>query len=322
MDVKYINPFLHGTGEVLIKMASLRVAAGKPYAKTGDTAPGDISGIIGITGDAVGSLAISFTEGCICSIVSSMFGELHLTIDKEVIDAVGELTNMISGAARRRLEGEGLVLYAAIPTVVFGKEHTLKHILNNPSLVIPFETDGGTFYVDVCLTSVKKRPAQSSTPIVKPAPVAMTKAEQAVKAFERPAVTSLYSKNIASKSALHQPQPGSPSVKTTESPSVPEERPVQDTAPKTPEEKIEALKKAMENAAAKRDEATSALKKNPFMPLNERKKLNRVVESCEATIKRLKLDISAVKMIAEIKEGDIAVKSHYQHHAGVPPKKT
>ena len=304
MDVKYINPFLQGTSEVLMKMASLMVTAGKPYAKTDDTAPGDISGIIGITGDAVGSLAISFSEGCICSIVTGMLGELHMEVNQEVIDAVGELTNMVSGAARRRLEGEGMVLYAAIPTVVLGKGHSVRHILNSPSLVIPFETDGGTFYVDVCLKNVKKKHVQSDSPIVKPAPAAMTKAEQVIKAFEKPAVTSLYPRGAAAKSAVHQPQAATPVSAAPEPPSTSaEQAPAPDAAPKTPEEKIEALKKAMENAAAKRDEAASALKKNPFMPLDERKKLNRVVESCDAAIKRIKLDISAVRMIAEIKEG-------------------
>ena len=55
MDVNYINPFLNGTLEVLHKMAFVDAIAGKPYTKTDSTACGDVSGIIGITGGAVGS---------------------------------------------------------------------------------------------------------------------------------------------------------------------------------------------------------------------------------------------------------------------------
>ena len=317
MDVEYINPFLKGTGEVLMKMASLTVSPEKPYAKTGDLAPGDISGIIGITGDAMGSLAISFSEACICSIVTGMLGELHMEIDREVIDAVGELTNMISGAARSRMEKDGMILYAAIPTVVFGKEHTVKHILNHPSIVIPFQTDGGVFYVDVCLKTVKKKTVKpEATPVHQPAPTI-------VKSYETPATTSLYSQG-AHKSAVHQSLPSKPATPEPEPPvasKLPAEEPPVKT-PQTPEEKVQALKKAMENAAAKRDEAASALKKNPFMPLNERKKLGKIVDHCDATIKRLKLDISAVKMISEIKDGDVNIKGHYQHHSSVSTKKT
>lgn len=317
MDVKYINPFLHGTAEVLMKMASLTVTADKPYAKKTDTAPGDVSGIIGITGDAVGSLAISFTEPCICSIVTGMLGELHMEINQDVIDAVGELTNMISGAARSRLEKEGMILYAAIPTVVFGKNHTLQHILRSPSIVIPFNTDGGVFYVDVCLKSVKKKAARpSSSPLIQPPP-----APTLIKPYRQPSPASMYSQGMQ-KSALYRPAPGP--VQPPPAPESPSEAlPVepQSVAPKTPEEKIEALRKAMENATAKRQEAVDALRNNPFMPYYERKKYNKIIDACDAAIKRLKLDISAVKMLAEIKSDNVQIKSHYQHYDGGKQKK-
>ncbi len=324
MDVKYINPFLLGTSDVMIKMSSLMVTAGKPYAKKTDVAPGDVSGIIGITGDAVGSLAISFTEGCICSIVTGILGELQMEVNQVVIDAVGELTNMISGAARSRLEKEGMILHAAIPTVIYGKGHTVRHILHSPSIVIPFQTEGGTFYVDVCLKAEAKqkaaRPSASASPLHQPS--------RTIAAFQRPSVTTLYSAE-ARKSPVHAPaQPAAkPAAAQPEEPK--EAAPAQDPAarqetapgqaeaeqaPKTPEEKIAALKKAMENAALKREEASGALKKNPFMPLQERKKYNKIIDSCDAAIKRLKLDIAAVRMIAEIKDGEMTIKTHYQHY--------
>lgn len=322
MDVKYINPFLHGTAEVLMKMSSLMVTADKPYAKTIDVAPGDVSGIIGITGDAVGSLAISFTEPCICSIVTGMLGELHMEINRDVIDAVGELTNMISGAARSRLEKEGMILYAAIPTVVFGKNHTVQHILRSPSIVIPFNTDGGNFYVDVCLKSVKKKKAArtSSSPVIQP-----QQAPTLIKPYKQPSVMSLFSQGLQ-KSALHQPNAAAvsaPAAPVQETPPIVESpvEPVQQVVPKTPEERIEALRKAIENANAKRREASDALKNNPFMPYYERKKHNKIIDSCDVAIKRLKLDISAVKMIAEIKSDNVQIKSHYQHYDNSKLKK-
>jgi chemotaxis protein CheX len=151
MDVKFINPFLYGTIEVLKKMAFIEPRPGKVYLKKTALAHGDVSGIIGITGDMIGSLAISFGESCICHIVGSMLGESYAEANQEVFDAVGEITNMISGVARTHLEKEGMQVYAAIPSVVYGKNHTINHILKSPSIVIPFETDQGTFVVDVCI---------------------------------------------------------------------------------------------------------------------------------------------------------------------------
>ena len=155
MDVKYINPFLNGTLEVLKKMAFMDAIPGKPYLKKEEAASGDVSGIIGITGDAVGSLALSFSEKCICKIVSNMLGEEHHEVTRDILDAVGELTNMVSGASRTQLEKMGMAVYAAIPTVVHGQGHTITHILKSPSILIPFSTAAGPFFIDVCIKTTE-----------------------------------------------------------------------------------------------------------------------------------------------------------------------
>lgn len=151
MDVRFINPFLEGTVSVLKTMAMIDPKAGKPYLKRGKEAAGDISGIIGMTGSAKGSLALSFSDSCILKIVSNMLGEDYSEINNDVRDAVGEITNMISGVARKNLEAQGFNIAAAIPTVVCGENHAIIHVLGGPSIVIPFETEDGPFCVDVCL---------------------------------------------------------------------------------------------------------------------------------------------------------------------------
>jgi chemotaxis protein CheX len=151
MDVKFINPFLEGTVEVLKTMAFVNPRPGKPYLKKGNLAKGDVSGIIGLTGAVKGSLALSFSSGSILKIVSNMLGEEMTSINGDIRDAVGEITNMVSGAARKKIEAMGYSLSAAIPTVVSGKEHSIMHVLGGPSVIIPFEIDEGPFVVDVCM---------------------------------------------------------------------------------------------------------------------------------------------------------------------------
>ncbi len=151
MDVRYINPFLEGTVSVLKTMAFVDPRPGKPYLKKNSLAQGDISGIIGLTGEAKGSLALSFSERCIIKIVSNMLGEEISSLNGDIKDAVGEITNMVSGVARQRLEEMNLKISAAIPTVVSGKNHSITHVLGGPSIIIPFETDHGPFVVDVCM---------------------------------------------------------------------------------------------------------------------------------------------------------------------------
>jgi len=150
MKPEWINPFLEATVHVLKTMASAEPTPGKPHIKNGNAATGDVSGIVGITGDAEGSLCITFTKGCILFVMRQMFGEEQKEINEDVKDAVGELTNMISGDSRRRLEEIGCHFIGAVPCVISGQGHEIKHISKGPILSIPFSTQGGTFNVEVC----------------------------------------------------------------------------------------------------------------------------------------------------------------------------
>ncbi len=145
MDFNLIQPFINATLTVLKTMAFTEAHSKPPYLKDQNTANGDVSGVIGLTGDSSGSLSVSFPEKTILVIVSNMFGERMSQVDDEIKDAVGEITNMISGQARQELEGMGMSLESAIPTVISGKDHTIKHITTYPILAITFSLDEGEF---------------------------------------------------------------------------------------------------------------------------------------------------------------------------------
>jgi chemotaxis protein CheX len=51
MDPALAKPFIKATKDVLSAMASLEVVAGTPYIKKDNIASGDVSAVIGITGD-------------------------------------------------------------------------------------------------------------------------------------------------------------------------------------------------------------------------------------------------------------------------------
>ncbi len=151
MDAKLVNPFIHATVKVLETMAGTKASPGKPFVKKDKIARGDVTGVIGITGEANGTISVTFDAGSILGVVSKMFGEPLKEINAEISDAVGELTNMISGQARRKLEADGRVFAAAIPSVITGKNHEINHITSGPIVAIPFSTDGGRFTVEICL---------------------------------------------------------------------------------------------------------------------------------------------------------------------------
>ena len=150
MDVKLINPFIDATLNVLETLASVKAKPGKPYLKKDQVARGDVSGMIGLTGEANGTISVSFTEETILAIASNMFGEEMNELNEEIGDAVGEIANIISGQARKTLEDLGTSMRAAVPCVVMGSNHTIKHITTYPVIAVPFNTDDGEFTIEVC----------------------------------------------------------------------------------------------------------------------------------------------------------------------------
>ena len=77
--------------------------------------------------------------------------DLPSEINNEISDAVGELTNMISGQARKELAEMDKVFEGTIPTVITGKNHKLETKTTGPKVAIPFTTDFGSFTIEVCL---------------------------------------------------------------------------------------------------------------------------------------------------------------------------
>ncbi len=148
MDTNIINAFLSATIKVIETMAFLKPVPGKPYVITDTLIGGDITGIIGLTGSKKGSVILSLSKKAALKIVSSMLKEKFYYINTEIRDAVGELTNVIAGDARRALAEEGYRFESGIPTVIVGEGHEIESITSGPILAIPFEVDGCPFVVN------------------------------------------------------------------------------------------------------------------------------------------------------------------------------
>lgn len=301
MDVKFINPFIFGTMEVMEKMAFTKPTAGKPFAKVDDAARGDISGIIGMTGDATGSLAMSFTEACIIGIVEKMLGERHPEMNRAVLDAVGELTNMISGAARKHMEKDDLKVIAAIPTIVFGRSHMIYHVIKGPSIVIPFQTEVGNFVIDVCLKSNLK-----------------PKVEDVAQEDKKPFDPKEYNPAVFGKPSMPKAEPDilQEKIEKDLTRSVPVEH-------KNAAERLEYLRKTLTETNATRDAIMKQMKEQPFMEFTQRQRYKKALPAYDAKIRRLKLDISAAETILNMSKDDLenpTIKPHFQHYPNKPNK--
>ena len=153
MNVKYINPLLEATMTVLSTMAMVEVTAGKPTVKKGSKPLGDVTGMIDLSGKhAQGSLAISFTAPAILDITEKMIGESLSSIDSTVVDVVGEITNMITGSAKRIYSDQGLEFELTLPSMLVGNDKPLNHTVKGEPVVLPFNTPAGEFFVEMCFS--------------------------------------------------------------------------------------------------------------------------------------------------------------------------
>jgi chemotaxis protein CheX len=153
IDVNFLNPFVQAVVTVIESMSQVQLTRGTPFVrKTGAgqaASYGDVSGLIGMNSDRfMGSMAICYQEGLILRIVTNMLGNPVREINDDVKDAVAELTNIIFGHAKRDLNAVGHTIQPAIPSVVTGKNHEIRHSVDGICLVVPFEANAGKLVVE------------------------------------------------------------------------------------------------------------------------------------------------------------------------------
>jgi len=153
MKAEFINPFLKATKNVLETMCQTKVQAHKPGLKKDNKSFGEVTGIIGMASDSVtGCMVVSFSEECILQVVANMlYEEPKKEVDNEIVDAVGELTNMICGGAKSQLAKLNHKFDLATPTMITGKGVEIAYHTDSPTLIIPFDTEYGQFVIEANL---------------------------------------------------------------------------------------------------------------------------------------------------------------------------
>lgn len=150
-NVQFINPILSAVLNVLSTMAGIEASPGKPYLNKKRAAPHDITGLVDMQGHAAGVIAVSLSKDLVLKVVGNMLYEQFDEITDDIKDAVGELTNMISGQARSILSESGMSFQAGTPRVVMGKGQALEHIPAAPVLAVPFQCKEGQLVVEISI---------------------------------------------------------------------------------------------------------------------------------------------------------------------------
>ena len=108
----------------------------------------EVSGILGLSGTkGSGTVGLSLTENVAMQATGVLLGSEKNSIDEDVIDAIGELTNMVAGAAKSEMEF--LQMRLSLPTVIMGKDMLVGFDKAIRPLVIPFECAWGELSLEI-----------------------------------------------------------------------------------------------------------------------------------------------------------------------------
>jgi chemotaxis protein CheX len=149
MDVSYINPFIIATKTCFSTMMSIDIHSENPSLKRHPYPTYDISGVIGLSGNAQGSISLSFPRTDAENFVKMMLSNTPTLSEEEMTDGIGEIVNIIAGNAKQHLTNFDLSI--SLPNVIIGKRHTLAGQSGSPTIVVPFSSDGGKFAMEVSL---------------------------------------------------------------------------------------------------------------------------------------------------------------------------
>jgi len=113
---------LEGAKEVFASMVSM------PLERWADPLPEDeketFLATITFTGDLEGCFGISCNDVCAKAVTAGMLcmEDASALGDSEVVDAIGEIANMVMGGIKTRVQHEVTNIEISIPTVVYGRQ--------------------------------------------------------------------------------------------------------------------------------------------------------------------------------------------------------
>lgn len=155
MDSRFINAFLESTRALLGTMLNTTVTFGAPHIYDRLTKH-DVSGIVGFSGDVVGSVVLCLPKASALELVARLAGTPLAFESADFTDAVGELVNMIAGGAKARFTGRTVAI--SCPSVVVASEHQVQAPSGTVCVCIPCSSPTGEFAINVAIQASAPAP--------------------------------------------------------------------------------------------------------------------------------------------------------------------
>ena len=141
------------TQEVFSTMLGLSIAPGPitveqqpPSAQSGMVA------LVGVAGAWSGTGCVACSSHFACKMAGYFLSSEYDAVDDEVLDALGEIANMIVGNVKGELEADLGTMGLSTPTIIFGRNLQTRSARMRDWIVVPFDCGDERMFVQMCLT--------------------------------------------------------------------------------------------------------------------------------------------------------------------------
>jgi len=169
MNIKYLTPFIEAAYEVILAEAGYKMKRGGLSLDKGPYLTDEITVIISLVGDVVGTVFYSLNGKTALNIVSVILDEPLSELDALAQSGIAELGNVITGRASVKLAQAGYESTISPPTLMIGEDAVIS-TLDLPRLVVPLEGDAGKLVIHLALQESRVKGANAGTLPVPAAP--------------------------------------------------------------------------------------------------------------------------------------------------------
>ena len=101
-----------------------------------------VTGLIGLSGKCTGFISLAMPERVATLAVSGLLMEEHKTINAQVVDGIGEMTNVVAGGIKTRLSNSPWMISSiTVPSVILGSHYNISYSKGIEYCGVTFEVD-------------------------------------------------------------------------------------------------------------------------------------------------------------------------------------
>lgn len=110
---------------------------------------GELTAMVGLAGQLCGLVTLQCTAKSAASMASHMLGAEIRQGDRQMFDAVGEITNMVAGNFKNKLTGISEKCMLSVPTVVMGSSYSCRSMTDTAPLQVMLTFEGAPVNIKV-----------------------------------------------------------------------------------------------------------------------------------------------------------------------------